>query len=265
MYEIKKSFIVFVCLLFAGISGRGEGAKPTPAPGFTVFAAASLSDVLPQVAKAWDDSTKVNFNFDATSRLAVQIENDAPADVFFSADSEWMDLMEIRDLVDPSTREDVLTNELVVIINKKAKFDIATLADLRSSDVAKIGMAGENVPVSKYAQAAFKHAGVWETVLNKVIRGDNVRTALRWVAEGVVQAGVVYRTDTLVEPRVKIAIVIPPETYPDITYPIAVVKKSKNASLAKSFIKFCVSKEGKAIFKKAGFIPLQKVEAKPRK
>jgi molybdate transport system substrate-binding protein len=246
--------------LLALILGWGAVLTAASALPLRVLAASSLTNVLPQVGNAWTKKSNIDvqFSFDATSRLAVQVEEEAPADVFFSADSDWMDRLEKRQLVDSSTRVDLLSNELVLIVPTKAISPPATLDDLRSSDVKKIALAGENVPVSKYARAAFERGGVWDMVQNKLVRGDNVRSILQWVAEGVADAGVVYRTDVKIEPRVKVAISFAPSTYPDITYPAAVVKKSKRAEDAKSFLAFCRSADARAIFKKAGFTPLFK-------
>lgn len=213
-----------------------------------IYGAASLTDILQEVAKAQTQS-KVKFNFDASSKLARQIESGAPADLFFSADTEWMDYLAGKNKIDPSSRQNLLKNRLVMIVPKDS-----TLKDLRSKELKHLALAGEAVPAGKFARAALKSENVWDdTLAKKVVNADNVRIALKWVASHEAEAGIVYATDAQIEKSVKVAYVYPQSSHPEILNPVAIISGSKNAKEAKAFIEFCRSEKAQAIFRKAGF------------
>jgi molybdate transport system substrate-binding protein len=221
----------------------------------TIFGAASLTDALPAVVEAWkktNPGVDVKLNFDGTSRLVSQIEQGMPADLFFSADMEWMDKLARNGKVVPGTRKDILTNEIVLIVPAGAPAP-KSAKELASPTFKKIALAGENVPISKYAKAAFEHLQVWSAIEPRIVRGMNVRSILKWVHEKDVDAGVVYRTDAMTDKNVTVAFTFPMDSYPPVIYPGAVIKGSKSEALAKSFLEFCRSKDAMAIFKRMGF------------
>jgi molybdate transport system substrate-binding protein len=234
---------------------------PALSAPISVLAAASLTDVLPQVGALWKAKGKgeATFVFDGSSRLAKQIEQGVPADVFFSADVEWMDYLDKAKKIDPSTRKNPIFNELVLIVPSNSSLLIKGPADLRSPKIMTLALAGENVPISRYAQAALEHLGIWKEIQPKVVRGDNVRVALHWVASGNANAGVVYRTDALSQKQVRIVYTFPANSYPKVTYATATVTSSKHGKEARDFVTFCESSEAQQIFAKAGFLPAKPV------
>lgn len=217
-----------------------------PHASLLVLAAASLSGALPPIGALWSarSGTAVIFNFDATSRLAKQAEAGAPGDVFIAADEEWIDYLAKKGAV--SGRTIVARNALVAIEPKDSK--LKTLSGAR-----RLALAGENVPAGKYARAALERLKLWPEVEKRVVRGDNVRTALRWTASGKVDAGIVYRTDALSEPRVRIFFNFPEDSHEPIVYPAAVLKQSQDPAAAADFVRFCLTKEGRGLLAKAGF------------
>jgi molybdate transport system permease protein len=223
-----------------------------------VLAAASLTDVLPRVAEAWarDGGAKVRFSFDATSRLAPQAVQGAPADVFFSADEAWMTWLENRGGVVSGTERRFLGNSLVVVVPRGAP---ALAGPAALTEVRRLALAGENVPAGRYAREALEASGVWRQVAGRVVRGGSVRGALEWVARGEAGAGIVYGTDALAEPRVSTAFTFPEDTHTPVRYPAAVLTSSSHPELARAFLDFAAGPQASAIFERAGFL----VESRP--
>ena len=231
-------------------------ATAAPQPAITVFAAASLTDVLPKLAAAWAKTAgggTVTFSFDASSRLAPQIEQGADADVFCSADEGWMDYLAERDLLDPGSRRDLAGNTLVCVVPKGAKFKPSSASGLNRNALQHLALAGENVPAGKYAQSALSNLNVWEAVKDRVVRGTNVRTTLEYVASGNAEAGIVYKTDALAEPKVVIAFTFAESTHAPIRYPGAVIKTTGELDASRSFLAFCASPTGQWILSDEGF------------
>lgn len=246
--------LLAVLALFVALLGLPAWAAAPAAP-LTVLAASSLTEVLQRVATRWQakGNGAVTFSFDASSRLAKQVEGGAPADVFVSADQEWMGWLEKRGLVDG--RVTLAGNTLVAVVRADATTSPADTKALANPAIQRLAMAGENVPAGRYGRAALQSLGAWEAVKGRVIHGDNVRAALTWVATGEADAGIVYATDALVEPRVRVAFTFPSSSHPPITYPAAVVRSSPHAADARAFLDFCRSAEARALFAAAGFTP----------
>lgn len=246
------TFLPLLAILLAPVSVHAADA-----PALTVLGAASLTESLQAVGAAWTahGHPAVTFSFDASSRLAKQIEAGSPADAFFSADEDWMNELASQGRIDPSTRVDLLGNTLVVVVPASSKVAVHTAKDLSSATVHHLALAGESVPAGKYGRAALTSLGAWEGVKDRVVNGDNVRAVLAWVAGGEAEAGIVYATDARVEPKVTVAFAFPASSYPPIVYPAAVVQGSAHAGDAKSFVAFCSTPEAMAIFEKAGFTP----------
>ena len=221
-----------------------------------VFAAASLTDSLKQIGANYEKESgqKVVFNFEASSVLARQIENGAPADIFFSADETQMDRLAERGLIDSATRVDRLRNTLVVVTPADSALQIHSPDDLASDEVKQIALADPKaVPAGVYAKEWLEKFHVWDAVKPKVVPAENVRAALAAVASGNVDAGVVYKTDAEISKSVKIVYKVPRADGPDIRYPVAVTKTSEHPEEAKRFLEYIESKKAARVFERFGF------------
>lgn len=239
-------------------------AEPARQP-LVVFAAASLTDVLQKVSDEYQKSsgTPVKLSFAASSALAKQIESGAKADVFVSADQEWMSYLTERRLIDKRTRADLLGNKLVLI----APSDSKTTAKVGDASLLKaLGDKGklatgdpDSVPVGKYAKQALTSLRQWDAVQARIARADNVRVALMYVARGEAPLGIVYSTDAVVEPKVRVIDTFPASSHPPITYPMAVTSVAQPG--AQAFVDYLRGPAAKAAFEKAGFTVLSAAAA----
>ncbi len=224
----------------------------------TVFAAASLKNALDDVNVAFTkaDGAKVTASYAASSTLMKQIEQGAPADVFASADLDWMDYGSQKKVIKDDTRANLLGNRLVLIAPRDSKladvsigpgFDLAKLAGdgrIATGDVRA-------VPAGKYAKAALEKLGAWEAALPKLAMAESVRAALALVARGEAVLGIVYETDAKVEPGVKIVGVFPADSHPAIIYPVAATVTARPD--AQAYLSFLRSNAAKVIFERYGF------------
>jgi len=238
-----------------------EAAKAADKAGtVTVFAASSLTDALQELGADFTKSSgiPVRFSFAASSALARQIESGAPADVFFSADIEWMDYLETRHLIQSESRHDVLGNRLVLIAPASSTIDLKIEANFdlgRALGAGRLATGDpDSVPVGRYARAALTSLGVWNTVASRLVRADNVRAALAFVDRGETPLGIVYETDAMIDPGVRVVDVFPEDTHPPITYPVALTTGAKSG--AAQFADYARSPTAGAVFKKYGFVPL---------
>ncbi|HEY3855920.1 MAG TPA: molybdate ABC transporter substrate-binding protein [Verrucomicrobiae bacterium] len=221
-----------------------------------VFAAASLTDSLKVAAKQYEEKSgdKIEFNFAASSLLARQIEEGAPADIFFSADSQWMDELEKRGLIIPRTRMNRLSNTLVIVVPKDGAAWIKSPSDLSGAQLRRLALADPKlVPAGIYAREYLEKEKLWTALEPKVIPTANVRAALAAVASGNVDAGIVYKTDAAISKQVTVAYEIPSSEGPEIVYPVAEVKGNGKPS-AKAFLDYLKSLAASAVFAKFGFI-----------
>jgi len=245
-----------LAFIAAGVPSRAQAAD------VLVFAAASLKNALDDAVAAFEKAggDKVRVSYGASSALARQIEAAAPADMFVSADLDWMDYVQKRSLIQTQTRKELLGNRLVMVepATSTPKVDIAPnfpLAKLLGG--GRLAMADPDaVPAGKYGKAALQKLGVWSSVEGKLARAENVRAALLFVARGEAPLGIVYATDAAAEKDVKIAGVFPENTHPPIVYPIALTSRSKNPAAAK-FLAFLESPAAKPLFEKQGFTVLR--------
>lgn len=228
----------------------------------TVFAAASLTNVLNDIGKAFTAETKIplRFSYAASSTLARQMEQGAPAEVFASADLDWMDWAESRKLIDAKTRVSLLGNRLVMVApadGKVAKVDLtrdglkAALGDGRLATGAVA-----SVPVGKYAKAALEALGLWSEVEPKLAQAESVRAALVLVARGEAPLGIVYETDAKAEPRVKVVAVFPAGSHPPVVYPFALTAAARGDAPAR-FLAFLSQPAARAVFEAGGFTVLK--------
>jgi molybdate transport system substrate-binding protein len=223
----------------------------------TVFAAASLTDSLKAIAANYEKSNgdKITFNFGASSTLARQIEAGAPADIFFSADEAKMDGLEKKGLIDGATRKSRLSNTLVVVIPADSELSISSAGSLTNGAVKKIALADPKaVPAGVYARAWLEQQKLWAAIEPRVVPTENVRAALAAVESENVEAGIVYRTDAGISRKVKIAYEVPAADAPKISYPVAMVKETRQPEAAKRFLRHLSSEEAGQVFKRFGFI-----------
>ncbi|HXC57562.1 MAG TPA: molybdate ABC transporter substrate-binding protein [Rhizomicrobium sp.] len=230
------------------------------AAGITVFAAASLTDALGDVGKAYQAKTGNNaaLSFAASSALARQIEASGGADIFMSADTDWMEYLDSRGLIQHDTRKNLLGNHLVLIAPAGANvaLTIAPHFDLLGAlGGGRLSIADpDSVPAGKYARTALTTLGVWNAVVNHLVQAENVRVALTYVSRGEAPLGIVYTTDALSDKGVHVVGTFPESSHAPIVYPAALVKDAKPE--AKAFLDFLSGPEAKAIFEKDGFVIL---------
>src|SRR4030095_1111564 len=224
-----------------------------------VSAAASLTDVLKEISNGYQAKSKhtVKFNFGPSNGLARQIEEGAPADIFFSADLPQMDSLDKKGLWEPGTRKNLLSNQLVIIVPADSKLAISSPKDLLKADIKKIALAEpSSVPVGVYTSKYLADEGLWDQVKPKVVPVQDVRATLAAVESGNVEAGFVYKTDAAVSKKVKIIYEVPLDKGPKITYPVAIVKETKRIEAARDFMNYVSSAAAKDSFKKFGFVVL---------
>lgn len=221
-----------------------------------VFAAASLTDALREIQANYEKSSGVRVvtNLGASSMLARQITEGAPADLFLSADDIQMDGLEKAGLIVPGTRKSVLSNTLVVVVPAESRTKISSERDLADRALQRIALAEpSSVPVGVYSKRFFESVGIWSALEARVIPTENVRATLAAVESGNVDAGIVYRTDALISKKVRIAFEVPASRGPAISYPFALVKGAPNEKSARAFLEHLASKEARVVFAKYGF------------
>lgn len=247
-----------ILLLFLGLLAVPFMATAARAADVTVFAAASLKNALDDAAKLYQEKTgdKVSISYAASSALAKQIESGAPADIFFSADLDWMDYLQEKKLIDVPSRHTLLGNTLVLVAPKDSSASLPIAKDFPLVQAlgadGKLAMAlVDSVPAGKYGKAALTALGVWDAVAPHVVQAENVRAALAFVARGEAQFGIVYATDAKSEPEVRVVGTFPADSHPKILYPVALTASAKPE--AKKFLDFLLSSEAAPAFEAQGF------------
>jgi len=232
------------------------GPGSAGAADLVVSAASSLTDAFGAVASAYEarhPGTHVVLNFAASDVLLRQIASGAPADVFASADQAAMDKAAAAHAIDPSTRHDFATNRLVLVVPAGSPVAVKTPRDLAAGTVRRVAYGDPaSVPVGRYTKAALDRQGLWEDVSAKGVPAQNVRQALDYVSRGEVDAGFVFATDAAVA-KGKVTTVSEVPTPTPISYPIAIVAGSKQASEAAAFDAFVQSPDGRDILTRFGF------------
>jgi molybdate transport system substrate-binding protein len=222
-----------------------------------VSAAASLTDVLQEIAPIYEKETgdAVMFNFGASSMLARQIQEGAPADLFISADEMKMDQLQQRGLVVKKSRKSILSNTLVIIVPSDSRLKISTPTDLADPSIRNVAVAEpQSVPAGIYAKQYLRKLHVWDKITYKIIPTDNVRATLAAVESGNAETGIVYKTDALISHVVRVVYELPLSEGPDISYPAAVLADSKQQAAAQRFLDYLQSPRAKEIFRKNGFL-----------
>lgn len=263
MNPMRRRWLQTLCSVTCALAAGFAAARtPAAAEPITVFAAASLKESFDEAAAAYQKATAqpVRVSYAASSALARQIEQGAPADVFVSADLDWMDYLRERKLIDDGSRRNLLGNTLVLIAPKTSKAKAVALKPgvklLPLLGDGRIALAlTASVPAGKYARAAFTSLGVWDQLQPKVAEAENVRAALMLVARGEAPLGVVYGSDAKAEPNVRVLATFPAGSHPPIVYPIARLSASKQPNAA-AFVKWLKSPAASAIFRRHGFAAL---------
>lgn len=248
MSPLRVSFFAALAALAGIFSLRAEDLQ--------IFAAASLTDALKEIAPAYETASgnKLHFNFAGSNILARQIQESAPADVFISADEAKMDALQKAGLILDASRKALLFNTLVVVIGADSSLKFDSPEALTQPAIKRIALADpKGVPAGVYAQQYLEKIGLWDAVKDRVVPTENVRAALAAVEAGNAEVGIVYKTDAGISKLVKIAYEVPASEGPDISYPVAVVKESKVLGAAQNFLTYLRSDAVAAVFKKFGF------------
>ena len=252
---IRSVSSLFLSLLVAG-AVAASGPAQAQEKSLTVFAAASMKNALDDVDAAYSKQTgvKIAASYAASSTLMKQIEQGAPADIFVSADLDWMDYGSQKKVIKDDTRVNLLGNKIVLIAPKDSKIGHVTIAP--GFELAKLAGDGrittgdvKSVPVGKYAKAALEKLGVWASVEPKMAMAESVRAALALVARGEAVLGIVYETDAKVEPGVKIVGTFPADSHPPIIYPVAATVTAK-ADACMPIWRFCAAQAAKSRLRK---------------
>ena len=249
---ITAATLMFFCVL-----GPASAREPSPV---TVFAAASLTDVMQQIGKSYEAATgkRVTFSFAGSMILARQIEASAGVDLFIAADAESMDYLDGKSLILKDSRLNLLGNRLVLIAPAASK---TALTVTRGFPLAQALMGGrlavantETVPAGRYAKAALTGLGVWDSVKTALAQGEDVRAALAYVARGEAPLGIVYATDARAEPKVRVVATFPESSHEPIIYPAALTRDGKPD--AREFLTYLKSPVARNILERAGFTAL---------
>lgn len=251
--------LLFICAMLLSALAPAAVAADAPAP-LTVFAAASLKESMDAAAAAYETATgqAVRVSYAASSALARQIEQGAPADVIVSADRDWMDYLHRRRLIDTASRRDLLGNSLVMVAPRAA--NPAPIALRPGADLLpRLGSKGRlalaltaSVPAGKYAKASFTSLGMWPALQARVAEAENVRAALMLVARGEAPLGVVYASDAKAEPAVRVVATFPADTHPPIVYPLARLAASRHPG-STAFVRWLREPEAAKLFRDRGF------------
>jgi molybdate transport system substrate-binding protein len=254
--DMRMLRFLFVFVLLGAGARLAIGAESTP---LTVFAASSLTEVMQKITLAYETESgnKVRLSFAASSVLARQIESGAPVDVFVSADQDWMDYLVQHNLMDPTSRRNIVGNSLVLIApadSKLAKVNLVKGVNLLRLLGSKGRLATgdpQTVPAGRYARLALTSLGAWSSVASHIVPADNVRTALNFVARGEAPLGIVYFSDALADKRVRILATFPQDSHGRIEYPAAAT--SRSGPNARAFVTFLSGTNARKMFEQAGF------------
>ena len=255
--SFSAALLSAVILLGQTASAEDRDAKAS----VIVFAAASLKNALDKVSANWEQESgqTIKASYAASSTLAKQIEQDAPAQIFISADLDWMDYVASKELIKKESRSDLLGNKLVLIAPKDSSvsLDLKPGADLaKSLGNGRLAVGNvDSIPAGKYAKAALEKLGFWDGVSNKLAQAESVRAALLLVSRGEAPLGIVYQTDAAADPNVKVVATFPADSHPPIIYPIALTTKANEAAAA--LLDYIKSPKAAPAFEAQGFTVLQ--------
>ena len=262
---MRAASTIFLLLLTHGLglglaalrAAQEEAREETSFPEINVFAAASLTEALQEIAAAYEKAGggRLVLNLEASSVLARQIQEGAPADLFFSADEAKMDSLEEAGLLLAGTRRSLLSNTLVVVVPADSKLKIDGPKDLAGSKVRGLALAEpQTVPAGIHAAEYLRAKKIWNRVSDRIVPTENVRAALAAVESGNVDAGIVYRTDAGISKKVRIAYEVPAAQGPKISYPVAALARSEQRATARELLVYLESPAALDVFRKHGFL-----------
>lgn len=257
---LTKLLLVLTLLSGVGLAGLGLAAPELRAEEVTIFAAASTTSALNEVVQAFESEPgnvgAVRTVFAASSTLAKQITQGAPADLFLSASAAWMDYLEKRAAVDPASRVSLLSNRLALIAPAASNRQLSLKSGTALIDALGDGRLAmgdpDHVPAGIYGKAALSSLGLWDKIAERTARAANVRAALAMVERGEATAGIVYRSDALGRDAVHVIDLFPAHSHPEIAYPLAVVQ-GRGSAAVQDFARFLKSETALAIFRRHGF------------
>lgn len=255
---MKKIIFVFflISYLFVSCNQSNNTQSNSENKEIYVLAAASLTDVLTELANNYkqETSTEIIFSFASSGALQAQIEASAPADIFFSAAQKQMNALEEKGLIDSETRKDLLENKVVLISPKNSNLNIKSFTDITNSNVKKLGLGEpKNVPVGQYSEEILSNLSILDIAKEKAVYGSDVRNVLDWVETAEVDCGIVYATDAKIAKNINIIAEAPEDTHKKVIYPISIIKSSQNKEEAKKFIDYISTDKSKEIFQNYGF------------
>lgn len=255
---MKKIIFVFflISYLFVSCNQSNNTQSNSENKEIYVLAAASLTDVLTELANNYkqETSTEIIFSFASSGALQAQIEASAPADIFFSAAQKQMNALEEKGLIDSETRKDLLENKVVLISPKNSNLNIKSFTDITNSNVKKLCLGEpKNVPVGQYSEEILSNLSILDIAKEKAVYGSDVRNVLDWVETAEVDCGIVYATDAKIAKNINIIAEAPEDTHKKVIYPISIIKSSQNKEEAKKFIDYISTDKSKEIFQNYGF------------
>lgn len=255
---MKKIIFAFflISYLFVSCNQSNNTQSNSENKEIYVLAAASLTDVLTELANNYKQktSTEIIFSFASSGALQAQIEASAPADIFFSAAQKQMNALEEKGLIDSETRKDLLENKVVLISPKNSNLNIKSFTDITNSNVKKLGLGEpKSVPVGQYSEEILSNLSILDIAKEKAVYGSDVRNVLDWVETAEVDCGIVYATDAKIAKNINIIAEAPEGTHKKVIYPISIIKSSQNKEEAKKFIEYISTEKSKEIFQNYGF------------
>ena len=255
---MKKIIFAFflISYLFVSCNQSNNTQSNSENKEIYVLAAASLTDVLTELANNYkqETSTEIIFSFASSGALQAQIEASAPADIFFSAAQKQMNALEEKGLIDSETRKDLLENKVVLISPKNSNLNIKSFTDITNSNVKKLGLGEpKSVPVGQYSEEILSNLSILDIAKEKAVYGSDVRNVLDWVETAEVDCGIVYATDAKIAKNINIIAEAPEDTHKKVIYPISIIKSSQNKEEAKKFIDYISTDKSKEIFQNYGF------------
>lgn len=253
---MKRLFVI--CLLFSTLAACSQSESSDPAKKeIFVSAAASLSDALEKISEDFEadhPAMHVILNFSGSGKLAQQIQQGAPVDVFLSADQHWMNVLDDDKLISPNTRMDFTKNKLVLITQKENNTQINSLKEINPKSVGQIAIGNpESVPAGSYAKEALTKLGLWDKLIDHFVYAKDVRQVLTYVESENAEIGFVYGSDLHRTDGVKIHTEINADLYTPIVYPAAVISTSENPTLAKDFLNYLQSDSAQSVLENYGF------------
>jgi molybdate transport system substrate-binding protein len=258
--NMRRSMLCAATLL--SLLAMRVDAQEQERPVLLVFAAASLTNVLEELSQGWEraSGTPVKLSFAASSVLARQLEAGGKADVFVSADQEWMDYLQQRTLIDRPSRRNLAGNRLVLIAPADSNVELKIAPGFPLAAALGKGRLStgdpDTVPVGRYARSALVSLGLWDEVQDRLVRADNVRSAMMFVARGEAPLGIVYATDARVDRKVRVVDTFPASSHAPITYPAAATRGSRKEALA--YLDYLAGPAARDTWEKFGFLELQK-------